>query len=116
VSRCCDDRHKDSAGNVYVTDGLGSLFELPTGSTTQVEPPFTETGINILSNPQGVVVDSAANVYVASAKMANNASNNGVFELPAGSNTAVESLHRLEKTCGRGSGFRRQCLRRRRLH
>jgi DNA-binding beta-propeller fold protein YncE len=78
VSRCCDDRHKDSAGNVYVTDGLGSLFELPTGSTTQVEPPFTETGINILSNPQGVVVDSAGNVHVASAKMANNASNNGV--------------------------------------
>ena len=66
----------DTAGNIYVTDGLDKdhsrVLVLPAGSTAQVELPFT--GLN---RPTGVAVDTAGDVYVA------DSGNNRVLELPA---------------------------------
>ncbi len=66
----------DTAGNIYVTDGLDKdhsrVLVLSTGSTAQVELPFT--GLN---RPTGVAVDTAGNVYVT------DSGNNRVLELPA---------------------------------
>ena len=72
----------DTGGNVFVTDGLSSVFELPAGSTTQVKLPFAD--IVGLNSPEGVAVDSAGNVYVTDYYTKR------VLKLPAASNTPVE--------------------------
>lgn len=65
----------DSAGNVYAAEGSGAVLELAAGATTSVQLPFS----NAIG--PGVAVDSANTVY-ASAFISN-----GIWKLPAGSNT-----------------------------
>jgi serine/threonine protein kinase, bacterial len=48
----------DTAGSVYATAG-GSVLKLAAGATTQTVLPFAG-----LSEPSGVAVDNAGNVYV----------------------------------------------------
>jgi DNA-binding beta-propeller fold protein YncE len=62
----------DTAGDVYIADyNNNRVVKLPAGSNTQVELPFTG-----LSNPIGVAVDAAGNVYVIDGDR--------VLKLPAG--------------------------------
>jgi serine/threonine-protein kinase len=49
-------------GNHYVVDNDNRVLKLTAGSSTPTELPFTG-----LSNPEGVAVDGAGNVYVADA-------------------------------------------------
>ncbi len=66
----------DSAGNVYVASEAmyGRVVELASGSTTPTVLPFTG-----LYEPQGVAVDTNANIYVTDF-------NNRLVKLAAGSN------------------------------
>ncbi|MGC2112654.1 MAG: MBG domain-containing protein, partial [Candidatus Korobacteraceae bacterium] len=67
---------EDGNGNLYVADsGTGTVIEVPGGSGT---PETIATG---LTNPHGVAVDAAGNVYVSS--------DNQVSEYPVGGGTPI---------------------------
>lgn len=72
-----------TAGDVYVADyGDNRVLKLRTGSTAQVELPFT--GFTRPKPPNDVAVDSAGNVYAVDSL------HQRMVELPAGSATPVE--------------------------
>ncbi|MGA9493372.1 MAG: NHL repeat-containing protein, partial [Mycobacterium sp.] len=76
----------DSAGDVYVVDELTSqVLKLAAGSTDllvlPVEAPSPDNPTFMTSDPSGVAVDSAGDVYVAESH------NNRVLKLAAGSTT-----------------------------
>ncbi len=68
---------EDGSGNLYVADkGTGNVIEVPGGTGTPV------TLASGLTNPHGVTVDAAGNVYVSS--------DNQVAEYPAGGGAAIQ--------------------------
>ncbi len=86
----------DSSGNIYVADdglsgnGPGSVFVYPAlGSSTGLlneAPTATISGSNtVLNTPEGIVLDSSRNIYVADDGPSYNGPGS-VFVFPAGSN------------------------------
>jgi hypothetical protein len=74
----------DSLGNIYVADtknAAGQIVKLPPGGGDLVTVPGTifANQIGVVSQPNGVAVDAAGDVYVSSAGQ------NAVFEVPSNS-------------------------------